>query len=498
MINEFQQSLANYELFSLLVLALAAALAVLAVNWQRLQSILPNDFDLLLFGLALLARLAGIGTAPLWYDESFTAAMVGLDWQAMIAATVYDVHPPLFYLTEAMITGGRINAYTLRFGPAVCGALAAVLAYRIARLYVREGRARWAGLLAAFLPGLVLYGQDARMYPLLALLVLLAYYAALQRRWPVYAGAIGLALYTHNYGILYAAAIAIPLVIRQDTRRSVILWSLIPAVLYLPWLPVLVQQFTAVNSTYWIAPLSPGRTVIEPFLMLGAGLNLPGGLALAVLAGLIGLTVLGIRGIFRLESITGRWIGLFTLILGPVALAVAVSVLFRPLYLSRGFIVLFYVLPIVWVYGLDTLPARSHYAAAAVLAAALIVTYTGAYDSDPDLQHPAESLPSGATVFYTNIEPYLIMRHYRPDCDHILRASPGNRVELTDESRAALGIVQLDAPPPDTDFVIVAESLFTPAALAARDQQLATGPATPLYDNPGKRATLYDWRGDHD
>jgi 4-amino-4-deoxy-L-arabinose transferase-like glycosyltransferase len=142
-----------------------------------------RTFTLLLSGLTLAALALRLWRLP---------ALGGFDWDE--AATVYIAarpvpdllaylrgapfeHPPLYYLlAHAWLTFGHEET-VLRALSAILGAVAVPLVGLLgAALFDRR-----AGLLAAALlacaPAHVFYSRDARMYPLLTLLVLLAAYA---------------------------------------------------------------------------------------------------------------------------------------------------------------------------------------------------------------------------------------------------------------------------------------------------------------------------------
>ncbi len=124
---------------------------------------------LLIVVLATGLRLYRIDAQSLWYDEGNSARIAERAFALIIAGAGGDIHPPLYYLALSAwraIFGASEAA--LRALSAVCGALTALLAgLTLAQL----GRAR-AGLIAAFLtacsPFAVYYGQEARMYALLA------------------------------------------------------------------------------------------------------------------------------------------------------------------------------------------------------------------------------------------------------------------------------------------------------------------------------------------
>ena len=82
-----------------------------------------------------------------------------------------------------------------------------------------------AGLaLFALNPFQVFYAHDARMYPLLQLAVLAALAAGLRRRWLWMGAGLAVALWTHNYGLIYAAVLGL-LMLARELRLPVLSWD---------------------------------------------------------------------------------------------------------------------------------------------------------------------------------------------------------------------------------------------------------------------------------
>ena len=121
------------------------------------------------FGL----RLVQLGAGSLWYDETVSAYLAGLDLPAMIAHTAGDIHPPLYYALLHFWTlppAQRIRAALLSL---FFGLLSSPSPNAITSGW-RE-RAGWlAALLAAISPFNVWYSQEVRMYTLGSFLALLS------------------------------------------------------------------------------------------------------------------------------------------------------------------------------------------------------------------------------------------------------------------------------------------------------------------------------------
>ena len=172
---------------------------IVNLKWRQL---LPM---LLLLAVAAGLRLYKIDAQSLWYDEGNSARIAERSVELIIAGAAGDIHPPLYYLLlkfwRALFGSGEA---ALRSLSAACGVLTVLLAQRTGRLLAGE-RAAWAaGVLTAIAPLAVYYGQEARMYALLALFAALSSWALfhmLRAQRPLWTALLALAtaggLWTH-------------------------------------------------------------------------------------------------------------------------------------------------------------------------------------------------------------------------------------------------------------------------------------------------------------
>jgi 4-amino-4-deoxy-L-arabinose transferase-like glycosyltransferase len=182
--------------------------------------------------LALVFRLgvlAAQGTS--WFDEAFSLHFAQLPWSEMLRLLAYDVHPPLFGVVLKLwvgIGGGGITV--ARWFSVLCGTALVPVVYLLGKEIAGERRRlSVVGLLAASLvalsPLLAFHSAEARMYPLLTLLVagaMLAWWHTAQdgesrRRWEVgWAALCGLALLAQ---VMAAIPVAIMTVAGAWQRR---------------------------------------------------------------------------------------------------------------------------------------------------------------------------------------------------------------------------------------------------------------------------------------
>src|SRR3989304_2877059 len=176
--------------------------------------------------IAAILRLIYLGTAALRYDETGTVWMASLPFARMIAATAGDMHPPGYLaLMWVWVRLFGVSEFAVRL-PSVMFSLAAIpLAGRIGTR-VQLGRTALivGAALIAVMPSQILYAQEARMYALLQLEVLIALWAVLEFRWLTFGLTLAAMLWTHNYGVVYAMplnALALVMVIIECKRKNI-------------------------------------------------------------------------------------------------------------------------------------------------------------------------------------------------------------------------------------------------------------------------------------
>ncbi|MBN1642862.1 MAG: glycosyltransferase family 39 protein [Anaerolineae bacterium] len=246
------------------------------------------------------------------FDEGWTSYAIHHPWLQMWRVLVPDNHPPLYYLiakgfAELAGYGDLAVRYVSVAGATCLVALCYALGHRLFGAVAGLASAAFA----ASAPLVVYYAQEARMYSLLMALVALSAYALIRvagdarRRawWVVYVASTCAALYTHYFAVLVVvlhAGAALAWAIARRQWRFVRWWvaaQAATAALYLPWLPVAVQQVRIGQGTWWRIPL-PGSTILADmwrFLNLGPRrpVDVPllgsmlGGVALALIVALI-------------------------------------------------------------------------------------------------------------------------------------------------------------------------------------------------------------------
>ncbi|HSJ58910.1 MAG TPA: glycosyltransferase family 39 protein [Anaerolineae bacterium] len=226
--------------------------------------------------MALALRVRGLTFQPLWWDEGWSVYFATASVPEMLRLTAVDIHPPLYYLLlQAWIGLFGSSVVSIRLLSVGIGVAAVPLVYAVGRRLV-DGR---LGLTAAFLlaisPFHVYYSQEVRMYGLVTVAGLAAFYFALVWRqagtgavdvpstlghdppraaagassrvgaatWVGYVMSAAAALYTQYYAAFLLLALNLAVIggwwRRRPARRDVVSWLSAQAAvvaLYVPWL----------------------------------------------------------------------------------------------------------------------------------------------------------------------------------------------------------------------------------------------------------------------
>ncbi len=308
-------------------------------HWLTLSALLLA----LLLGAGL--RFHNLEVQSFWNDEGNTARLVERSLRLIIEGAAGDIHPPGYYVLLAgwrTLTGD--SEFALRSFSALCGVLTVAAAAAFGRRVGGHAVAVAAAFFAAAHPLAVYYGQEARMYALLALagaLTLLSATVFFPRNARsvgaktalALTGCIILGLYTQYIYGLFLLGVELAFAIAWFAERprnwhKMAWWAaahLLSALAFLPWLR------PALKLTSWSPPdLDSGSALLEMVHTLLVGITLPvdGGKLALVSAGLLGMLLVFRRPPARFATFAG----LLTALL-PMALIAALGV-YRPAYLK--------------------------------------------------------------------------------------------------------------------------------------------------------------------
>jgi uncharacterized membrane protein len=354
-----------------------------------------------------------------------------------------------------------------------------------------------AVLYMAFSPFNVYYSAEVRMYALLGFLTLAGVEAVISKQW-ARLGIIAAALaYTHNWGLLYCAALFVLALLTTNPRqwRTTVLPFAFAAVLWLPWGFTLLWQMDAINQSYWLTRVTPGLVVLQLHQMVWGMIYNP-------LASMLTFALLAL-GIYTMIRDDPRAAGLvLTMFFVPFLLGIIISIIYQPVMLFRAMagISPFAGILALWpITRLGTLRAKL---TATVFVAPLLVmayltlftatTRAGAGDA---LEHIAAHWQPGDVIVATTDTNIVNLLPYTDKPVILLRECRLPLGGLTEKTRAAMGydIRQWDdINAPRVWFLYTRSPLIDDCMIAQAETIIhQTAPALVLQDGEMVKAGLW-------
>ncbi len=313
----------------------------------------PRTRFLAILVIALIVRLIGIASRPIWYDEAFSVLFAEKGTNAMLYGTLEttgsgaaEEHPPAYYiiLWAWMIVFGK-SLVSVRAVSIFAGLITTCFVHLIAREWFDETTSQLSMLFFALAPFQIHYAQEIRMYSFMAMWLLLATFAYQRgtstgqvRWWILFSAASALAQYTHNLSAFYLISLALIPLFKKDWKglRSVIAAGVLAVIFYTPWLIQLPAQFAKVQQGYWVKR----PEIAELFTLLIVYVTntpLPNiWIPIALLIALL-TVMIGVRQTIRFFRETNQTNGLFVFYLSfaPPLLLFLVSQ-WKPVYVERA------------------------------------------------------------------------------------------------------------------------------------------------------------------
>ena len=255
-------------------------------------------------GLALLVALSAYlrtqaFNAAFWIDEGLSYGISSHHFFSIPHVLRQDGSPPLYYMTlhvwMRLFGTTEATTHTLSL---IFALLTIPVGYWAGRSLFSERAGWFTAILFALNSYLTTYAQETRMYSLLTLLALVATASFLhafvfrRRRYlPVFAVAVTLMVYTHNWAFFFVAGSVTALaylVWQSDDRRALLRDAALSyggaLVLFAPWIPTLLFQTKHTGAPWSTAPTfglltkAPSMTLdgdrISYVLLLGGGTGL--------------------------------------------------------------------------------------------------------------------------------------------------------------------------------------------------------------------------------
>ncbi len=335
----------------------------------------------LLVLLAIVLRWYRLGRESVWFDEGMTWWLASLPPMEMLRVIRGDVAAPVyFWLLHAWqwFTGDNIVA--ARAFSALAGTLTFIPFGYLTRAVLQSSIAKcvaW-GLFAVSFMG-VQYAQEARYYALLALLATTALallpVLASRRHWGAMVGYVLCAvvgLYTHNMMLFAITGLNVAWLVWPGERTlrqrmiDLVIANTTIAVLYLPWLPTLIEQTKWMTGAFWADRPGAMALGVTTAAISGVDVYAPPGAAWRIL-GITRITAEGVAAFVALEllfiivlALSTRdskhrrvVLALMSAALLPVLLVFIYSQLRQPVFMERVFIASSVVLPLLLAMAVD-------------------------------------------------------------------------------------------------------------------------------------------------
>lgn len=258
-----------------------------------MKRLLPHLPALILL-LGALLRIGTIGSSAIWYDEANTLyrARVPLLQLYSDTQTIELSGDLLLDVLVRPLMGLSENVILLRLPALLAGLVSLWLVWKLMRWFgFTLPQQILTALFAAFLPGLLWLGTDARVYGLTACIFLAGLWFLLENRSLGLLACTGLLFYCHYTGAAFAAAlILIGLLIRPGQGKRLML---VAGLTLLAWLPALWHLLTfARTQGAWISRLEMAWMLQSILQALWVNATFNGWFVLASLFGLFMLGVL--------------------------------------------------------------------------------------------------------------------------------------------------------------------------------------------------------------
>lgn len=322
----------------------------------------PKGVLTALMGLALVLRLYKLLYHDYYDDEiiSTFAARPPLS-EMMQSLSVYSVHPPLYYMLLHFWMALGDDLFTIRLLSVLISAGCVALTYVLGRDLAGTAVGLVAAGIMAISPFQILHGQQARMYPLLTFLVLLATITFLrawrQDKWYHWVGlsvAVASGLYTHVYFPFSLLGLNLWALFDAYQRRQfargqwakLIVAQVVAVIAFVPFLPQLFGTASSVTQWYWIT----NKPLNWLFALLSIGNNAPMALkpdtpqwqlVFMYAAGMLSIALpllYSLRERRRDAAACSNWMLLHFLVWIPVIVATTISFTIKPILINRSLI----------------------------------------------------------------------------------------------------------------------------------------------------------------
>ena len=225
----------------------------------------------------------------MWFDESYTIAIIQHPAKEIWTIASNDVHPVFYYFLARIIMKITKNIVCVRLISCIPIIIMSILGYTHIRKMFGNKVGLLFSFLALFFPTIIVYSGELRMYTWAMLFVTIMSIYGYRiydgkneqkqiknnklkmlsktknyqiKDWIIFSIFSLLCAYTHYYALVIAAIENVMLLIVFIKRRNKtnvkaeLISALVQVILYLPWISILLKQARGVSGGYWIGKVS--------------------------------------------------------------------------------------------------------------------------------------------------------------------------------------------------------------------------------------------------
>lgn len=366
------------------------------------------------FGILAVLPFFLIFNHNVWFDETYTLALIQHHYDDVIRILRSDMHPPLYFVTLKLfcdVFGYSIEVTKIFSILGYEGSL--LLGITLIRKYFGTKTSLLYLLVTGAVPMNFYFSVQQRSYSWSFCFVALCFVSALlilkthQPRFYILLTAGGLlAGYNHIFSLLAVGLIFLFINLYTLIRERKQFWKLLLSDLlmvlgYLYWLMPLLEQTRAAAQNFW-------QDGADPY---------------SISSFVFGLLVCGVL-LLKPQNRNLNIAFAMTCVLGIQVIGLGVTFLYKPLYIARYGAVIMGIFALMVAMGLQSFSKRIQKIVCAVLAIMLTVSYTYAayleYNSSARdfLARSREIIAPNDTFLYTD-SAFGIVAYYYPDATHL-------------------------------------------------------------------------------
>ncbi|MDP4182382.1 MAG: glycosyltransferase family 39 protein [Bacillota bacterium] len=333
--------------------------------------------DVILWCLIIVAGLVylalGINREALWYDESYSAAIIKHSIPQICSIAGSDSHPPLYFILLKLFTCvfGRGEVGVRLFSVLGVLAISALGAGPVKRIFDKKTGIVYS-LLAIIVPINLSMAQEARMYTWASFIVAacgfygyLAVAEGKRKDWIRFGVCACLAAYTHYYALLAATIINLLILLailvkKRQLIKVYIITAAIAALCYLPWVYFLAKQVAKVSKDFWISPVTIDTIKSTLIYLFGNKFNSPTLISWICMYLFLALIIWGIvRSKVKGYKESNMAIMAIAVYILTIAAGIAASYLVRPVFVERYSVPVIGILLAAVAYGISLLNKKA-------------------------------------------------------------------------------------------------------------------------------------------